>query len=183
MRRTCPVTYVTGLERGRKAMRSAFVVAASLPVSLSMSACWPQRGFDAATGEVRWRAELGDVTDVPPTVVGRRTIVVGASDGRLAAFPAGGCGADVCEPDWETEATGAPVWLAAAGDVVFAASWSTGEVRAFDLDGCREATCEPLAELDVGDRISGGPIVHDGRLIVGTSAGHVVAFRLPRPSS
>jgi len=63
-----------------------------------------------------------------------------------------------------------------AGDVVYVTVGS--DVLAFPAGGCGTATCAPLAQVSAGARITGGPIVDDGRLVVGTEDGHVVAFGL-----
>jgi hypothetical protein len=56
---------------------------------------------------------------------------------------------------------------------------SDGTIAAFDVDGCSTDTCSPLATIWVAGGVTGGPIVHDGLLIAGTSNGHVVAMGLP----
>jgi outer membrane protein assembly factor BamB len=133
--------------------------------------------LDAATGEVRWQADLGGAVSRPPAVAGD-TILVATSDGRLVALPADGCGTATCAPLWEGTvggaATTAPV---AAGDVAYVAT-DAGTIVAFDLGGCGTATCAPLVTLPTGSDVSGGPIVHDGRLIAGLANGEVVAFGL-----
>jgi hypothetical protein len=51
---------------------------------------------------------------------------------------------------------------------------------AFPAGGCGAAACDPLATLDAGLPVTGGPVVDDGRVVVGTERGRVVAFGLPR---
>lgn len=134
--------------------------------------------LDAATGAVRWRGELGYYAGPTAPVVTHGMIVVGTNDGRVAGFRARGCGADVCEPVWETAVTGDEVTeLAAGGDVVYAIT-AAGDLHALAVDGCGAETCAPLTTLHTGRGLL-APIVHAGRVIVGTADGHVLAFGLP----
>lgn len=131
--------------------------------------------LDAATGAVAWTAEAGPGIG-GNFVVTDDALLVPTSDQRLVAFPANGCGAATCAALWEGPLAGTPSRVAAGGDVVYAASGS--EVRAFAVGGCGAATCAPLATLVADSAITGGPIVHEGRVIVGTAAGHVTAWDL-----
>ncbi len=63
-------------------------------------------------------------------------------------------------------------------DVVYVGT-SDGTVAAFAAGGCGSATCGPLWSQDIGDAISGSPIVHGGTVYAGTTNGQLVAFRLP----
>jgi hypothetical protein len=67
-----------------------------------------------------------------------------------------------------------------AQDVAYAAT-SDGSILAFAMAGCGGAACDPLVEVSVGAGrfITGGPIVHGGRVLAGTADGRVVAFGLP----
>ena len=101
------------------------------------------------------------------------------SDGRLVALPAAGCGSATCAPLWEGAVGGPAQALVAAGDVAYVSTAAgTGDVAAFDLAGCGTTTCDPLVTVSVGHPLSDSMTVHDGRLIVGTLDGHVVAFGL-----
>lgn len=133
--------------------------------------------LDVATGALRWTASLGAGAAAAPAVAGG-TILVPTVDGRLVSLPAPGCGAATCEALWEAE-LGSPASQppAVGGDVAYVGT-QTGDLVAVALGGCA-ATCDPLVTLSTGSAISGGPIVHDGRLIAGTADGRVVAFGLP----
>ena len=126
---------------------------------------------DVVTGAIRWTSDVGAAT--APAVAGG-DIVVGTGDGRIVALEA---------------ASGAPLWDAAVGatvdrqplvggDVVYATAGS--DLVVFDLSGCGAATCTSLTTIDVGAVVSGGPIVDDGRLVVGTDDGRIVAFGLSK---
>ena len=53
-----------------------------------------------------------------------------------------------------------------------------GSVRAFDRRRCGAATCSPVWEASTGSSlITGGPIVANGNLVVGTDDGRLVVFR------
>ncbi|HEX5946996.1 MAG TPA: PQQ-binding-like beta-propeller repeat protein, partial [Acidimicrobiales bacterium] len=137
--------------------------------------------LDVVTGAVRWRAELGPgrYSAHAPLVVTDTTILVGV-DRQVVALPVDGCGATECAALWRTPEHENPdiVHVTAAADVAYVAA-SDGTIEAFPLAGCGAATCQPLATVDAGSEISGGPIVHDGRVFVGTVDGRVVAFGLP----
>ena len=55
-----------------------------------------------------------------------------------------------------------------------------GAVLAFDADpdGCGAQTCSPVWEASTGAcPVTGGPIVANGNLVVGTAAGRLVVYR------
>jgi outer membrane protein assembly factor BamB len=136
--------------------------------------------LDAATGAVRF---TGTIPGSPasamtgPAVAGN-TILVGTSDGRIAAFSATGCGQADCAPLWQatigTTMTGAPTVV---GDVVYATT--SNQLVALRLAGCGgDATCPPIATYDVGAPVTS--VAYDnGRIFVATTDGQVVAFGLP----
>ena len=135
--------------------------------------------LDMATGAVQWQAELGAATLTQATVT-PELILVGTSDGRLVALPAGGCGAPTCDPLWEGTLGAGALSVVGASDVVYVATaGGMGTIAAFDLAGCGAATCDPLVTVSAGAALSTGGIVHAGRLTVGTTDGRVVAFGLP----
>jgi outer membrane protein assembly factor BamB len=133
--------------------------------------------LDVATGAVAWQAELGEGRTTQATVSPSR-IFVGTEGGRLAVLPADGCGAASCTPLWEGTVGGSARFVLSVGDVVFIAT-AEGTVAAFDADGCGAATCAPLVTVAAGGAITGSPIVHAGKLIVGRADGLLVAFGLP----
>lgn len=136
--------------------------------------------LEVATGTVAWRSDLGSVGASTQGTVTPELILVGTSDRRLVALPAGGCGAATCAPLWSGTTDQTVTSVVAAGDVAYAAT-SEGSILAFDLAGCGEPTCDPLARVSIGPGrfISGGPIVHNGTVIASTADGRVVAFGLP----
>jgi outer membrane protein assembly factor BamB len=135
--------------------------------------------LDMATGAIAWQADLGSQGALRQATVTPDAIVVGTSDGRVVALPASGCGGPTCPPLWRGAAGHAVTSVVVAGDVAYAAT-SDGSIVAFDMAGCAAAVCDPLVTVSVGAGrfITGGPIVHDGRVIAGTADGRVVAFGL-----
>lgn len=121
--------------------------------------------LDAATGVLRWRAELGPAL-TKTVAVTDESVFVSTGDNRLVALaPADGA------VQWEAQLAAAGGPPVVAGDVVYLGIGT--DVVAYSLAG------EPLATLAVGSAVTGGPIVDDGRVVVGTVDGRVVAFGLP----
>lgn len=130
---------------------------------------------DAATGTLAWTGNAGAPVTGSPTVTDD-TIVVGAADGRLVAFPREGCGAATCAPLWEGTVGSTPRGhLVAAGDVVYTVT-DTGALVAFAVDGCGTASCPALKTIAANAAPTTGIIVDDGRVVVGTASGHVIAY-------
>jgi len=135
--------------------------------------------LDTATGAVAWTAELGAGISRKPAVADGN-LLVATDDGRLVALPAAGCGtATTCTPLWSASLGAAPsTGPAVGGDVAYIGVG--GDIVAFARDGCGQPTCPELTRISTGTSpVTGGPIVHDGRLVVGTGDGHLVAFGLP----
>jgi outer membrane protein assembly factor BamB len=65
---------------------------------------------------------------------------------------------------------------------------TAGTVKAFAAAGCGTATCAPLwngttaGPSAPASVVTGGPVVTNGRVYVGTLNGTVVAFALPPPA-
>jgi outer membrane protein assembly factor BamB len=133
--------------------------------------------LDMATGAVAWQAAVGGGTLTQATV-SPASILVGTEAGMLVVLPADGCGAASCTPLWEGTVGGSARFVLSVGDVVYVAT-AEGTVAAFDATGCGAAVCDPLVTVDAGSPITGSPIVHQGRLIVGTADGSLAAFGLP----
>ena len=126
---------------------------------------------DQADGSVAWYTEVPGPVTAPPAATDDRLfgvttsgdlVVLDAATGE-ALWGAGGLGTLAVQP-------------AVAGGVVYVAG-NDGVVRAFDAAGCGAASCSPLWQADTGDSaITGDPAVSNGRLLVGTQDGRVVAF-------
>lgn len=121
--------------------------------------------LDAATGVLRWRAELGPAL-TKTVAVTDESVYVSTGDNRLVALAV----ADGAVR-WEVPLAAAGGGPVVAGDVVYVSVGS--DVLAYSLAG------DPLATLAVGSSVTAGPIVDEGRIVVGTSDGRVVALGLP----
>jgi hypothetical protein len=135
--------------------------------------------LDAATGAVRFTGTIpgAPASAVTAPAVAGDTILVGVSDGRIAAFPAAGCGQADCAPLWQTTVgttmSAAPTVV---GDVVVATT--SNALVTLRLAGCGAATCPSIASYNVGDTVAS--VAYDnGRVFVGTTGGQLVAFGLP----
>jgi hypothetical protein len=134
--------------------------------------------LDKTTGAVHWSADLGAPASRPVAVTGT-TIFVAGGDGRLLAFPVGGCGAATCAPTW-TATLSAPATArpSVVGDVLYVGS-SDGTLTALAADGCGAATCAALFTTTVPGSVSDSPVADGGVLYVGSSTGTVTAYTLP----
>jgi outer membrane protein assembly factor BamB len=129
------------------------------------------------TGGVRWQTQLSSpVTGAPALADGM--LYAATADGRLSAFPSGGCGAFRCPVAWNTdEGSAITVQPVVAGGVVYVGS-ADGSVRAFDAAGCGISLCRPLWTANAGAAVDGGLAVHAGRLYVAT-ADALFSYGLP----
>jgi outer membrane protein assembly factor BamB len=134
--------------------------------------------LDKDTGAVDWSADLGAPASQPVAVTDT-TIVVAGGDGRVLAFPVGGCGAATCSPTWmatlPAPATARP---SVVGDVLYVGG-SDGTLTALPANGCGAATCDALFTTTVPGSVSGSPVADGGALYVGSSTGTVTAYRIP----
>jgi outer membrane protein assembly factor BamB len=126
-----------------------------------------------------WQAAVPGASPVGLTPASAATsVLVGASDGTLRAYAAGGCGAATCSPVWQGVtggAVGAPV---IANGVAFVPS-ADGHVYAFAAGGCGGATtCDPLWSVATPSAPS-DVIVANGRVFVTTDTGDLIAYALP----
>src|SRR5262245_60348925 len=104
-----------------------------------------------------WQAQLGDIVDFSSPVVVNGVVYIGSSDGTLWAYPADGCGADLCDtPLWQSS------YLAqildtptVANGFVYVGSQTNfnsnnGKLDVFSANGCGQAVCRPLWKGLVG---------------------------------
>jgi hypothetical protein len=134
---------------------------------------------DVATGAVQFTGLTGS-TGLTAPAVANGVVVVGASDGRVRAFPAAGCGAATCPPMWTSTPVGAAfVDQPAIGADVAYVGTADGRVFAFGLNGCGTPTCPVRWSGTLGDGAVTGLVVDAGALYASTNTGKVAAFRLP----
>ena len=127
---------------------------------------------------VDWIGSYGsDAADESSPVIANGTAYVAGFDGRLSAFPVGGCATLVCQPLWQgvtaNDITGAPA--VADGEVLVASA--DHRLYAFPAAGCGAAVCAPDWTADLGDAdVSSSVAVDAGRAYVGTFGGRLLAF-------
>jgi outer membrane protein assembly factor BamB len=132
-----------------------------------------------------WQAQLGNpVYSSSPAVV-NGVVYVGSSDGVLWAYPADGCGQQLCtQPLWHStylaQILDAP---AVANGIVYVGSQTDfnsndGKLNAFAAGGCGNPVCPPLWQGDAGAEsiLDSSPTVWNGLVFVGTFGGTVYAF-------
>lgn len=163
---------------------------------------WPQFRFDGhRTGvnpfetvlspgnvpslSLAWQAQLGALVDFSsPAVVGG-VVYIGSTDGRLWAYPAGGCGRALCtRPLWtSTDLAQIVDSPTVANGLVYVGSQTSftsndGRLNAFDAAGCGASVCSPLWQGLAGKDsiLESSPAVADGTVFVGAFDGRLYAF-------
>jgi outer membrane protein assembly factor BamB len=132
-----------------------------------------------------WQAALGDIVlSSSPAVVGG-VVYIGSSDGTLFAYPADGCGADLCEtPLWQSTNLAQIVDSPTVADgVVYIGSQTSfdsndGLLSAFAASGCGAPVCAPLWQGVAGKEsiLESSPAVGGGFVYVGAYDGRLYAF-------
>jgi outer membrane protein assembly factor BamB len=102
------------------------------------------------------------------------SLFVPTGDG-LVVLAAGGCGSAECAPVWTADTGDLRAQPAVAGGVVFAGA-QDGAVTAHPVAGCGASTCAPVWSTTTGSAITGGPVVANGQLYVGTADGRLIAY-------
>lgn len=183
--------------RSRRSAQATFTVTGG-----GGSVDWPQFRFDQAhTGfqpletklsasnvpllQLKWQAQLGKLVDYSsPAVVGG-VAYIGSTDGRLWAYPAGGCGQQICvTPLWRStplaQIMDSP---AVANGFVYVGSQTSdtdnaGKLDVFKATGCAQSICAPVWQGDAGPQsiLQSSPTVVNGRVYVGTFDGKLDVF-------
>jgi hypothetical protein len=128
-----------------------------------------------ASHAVEW---TGDLASVVHLAASGSILYAATSDGRVAAFPAGGCGAATCAPTWTATVGAGSSEISVGGDVLYVGG-DDGTVSALPAHGCGAVTCAPLWSADLAAGVTGRPVIDRGTLLVPSSDGTVTAFRLP----
>jgi hypothetical protein len=133
---------------------------------------------DGTSHLVEWSSDaLGAPLDQPLAATAT-TVYATATDGTVAAFPAGGCGAGTCAASWTaTLASRASARPSVGGDVLYVGS-ADGTVTALPAAGCGAATCTGLWTGTTPAEITGAPAIFAGTVVVGSADGTVTAFAL-----
>jgi len=135
--------------------------------------------------QLKWQAQLGMLVDYSsPAVVGG-VVYIGSSDGTLWAFPASGCGQQICTtPLWHSTSLAQIVDSpAVANGFVYVgsqtnASDNSGKLDVFKASGCGQVTCAPLWQGNAGPQsiLQSSPTVVGGRVYVGAFDGKLYVF-------
>ena len=121
--------------------------------------------------------------------IGNGVVFVGAADGKLYAFKAGGCGSATCSPLWTAATSGriANSTPAVANGVVYVGS-TDKNLYAFSASGTTNCsgtpkTCTPLWKYSTVGVIGSPPVVANGVVYVASDGnnvsvdGHLYAFK------
>ena len=132
-----------------------------------------------------WQAQLGDIVfSSSPAVVGG-VVYIGSIDGTLWAYPADGCGADLCEtPLWQSTNLAQIIDSPTVADgIVYVGSQTSfdsndGLLNAFAANGCGAPVCAPLWQGMAGKEsiLESSPAVGGGFVYVGAFDGRLSAF-------
>ena len=132
-----------------------------------------------------WQAQLGDIVfSSSPAVVGG-VVYIGSIDGTLWAYPADGCGADLCEtPLWQSTNLAQIIDSPTVADgIVYVGSQTSfdsndGLLNAFAANGCGAPVCAPLWQGMAGKEsiLESSPAVGGGFVYVGAFDGRLYAF-------
>jgi outer membrane protein assembly factor BamB len=138
--------------------------------------------LDTATGAVLWTTPVGAAVTATPALADG-VLYVPTADGDLVAVDAAGCGAATCAPLWSaaidgTALAGQPAVAGTGDDAVVFAGTVGGTLAAVAAGGCGAPSCGVLWQTSLGSSAY-SPVISGGRVIVGTSAGRVAAFRIP----
>ena len=138
------------------------------------------------TLQLAWQAQLGSLVDYSSAAVVSGVAYIGSSDGRLWAFPANGCGQEICTaPLWTSTTLGQIVDApTVANGLVYVGSQTSPDSNAGKLDvfregGCGHAVCAPLWQGRAGAQsiLQSSPAVAGGFVYVGSYDGKLYAFK------
>jgi len=132
-----------------------------------------------------WQAQLGAIVDYSSPAVVNGVVYAGSSDGVLWAFPAAGCGQELCTtPLWKStnlaQIMDSPV---VAEGMVYIGSQTSftsndGKLNAFAAAGCGQPECPPLWQGLAGTEsiLQSSPAVANGVVYVGSYDHRLYAF-------
>src|SRR6185437_5290770 len=132
-----------------------------------------------------WEAELpGELVFLSSPAVVNGVVYIGDDGGTLYAYPADGCGDEICtQPLWQSsylaEIVDSPT---VANGIVYVGSQTSfddgsGKLNAFAAKGCGQSVCKPLWQGEAGQYTSySSPVVWKGVVFLGSNDGFLYAF-------
>jgi outer membrane protein assembly factor BamB len=135
--------------------------------------------------QLSWQAQLGALVDYSSPAVVNGVAYIGSSDGRLWAYPAKGCGQQICTaPLWSSTSVGqiidAPTVVNGLVYVGSQTSFSSnaGKLDVFRANGCGKSVCPPLWQGVAGQQsiLQSSPAVVGGRVYMGAYDGKLYVF-------
>jgi outer membrane protein assembly factor BamB len=132
-----------------------------------------------------WQAQLGQLVQSSSPAVVNGVVYIGSTDGRLWAYPADGCGQDLCTvPLWSSTSLAQILSSPTVSHgIVYVGSQTDlnsndGKLNAFDANGCGAPTCAPLWQGLAGTEsiLDSSPAVAKGRVFIGAFDGKLYAF-------
>jgi outer membrane protein assembly factor BamB len=198
----CIVTAVVAAAPGQAAASGA--PAPGAPVAVPAAISWPQFMFDARRSGFNAKEkainrstvnnltldyiaagpadpEFGAFRGSAPAVV-NGVAYLGDAIGNLVAFPATGCGLDVCAPLWTAQlSNGIHTSPAVDGGLVFVATSGNadnglGQLYAFRAAGCGAPTCKPVWVAPQVPNTDSSPVTANGVVYIASSDGLLRAY-------
>jgi len=133
-----------------------------------------------------WQADLpGELVYASSPAVVNGIVYIGEDAGTLYAYPADGCGDQICTtPLWQSSYLAQIIDSpAVANGIVYLGSQTSynsndGKLNAFDAKGCGNAICPPLWQGKAGKEsvLESSPAVWKGLVFVGSFDGYLYAF-------
>jgi len=140
---------------------------------------------DVPSLQLAWQAQLGALVDYSSPAVVSGVAYIGSSDGRLWAYPANGCGQQICTtPLWSSTSLAqimdSPT---VANGFVYVGSQTSptsaaGKLDVFRASGCGHPVCAPVWQGVAGQQsiLQSSPTVAGGRVYVGGYDGNMYVF-------
>jgi PQQ-like domain len=136
--------------------------------------------------QLLWQAQLGNLVNYSSPAVVNGVVYIGSTDGRLWAYPSGGCGQSLCtQPLWSSIGMGQIVDSpTVANGYVYVGSQTSvssndGKLDAFSAMGCGQQVCAPnwqgLAGTD--SILQSSPGVANNRVFIGSHDGKLYVFK------
>lgn len=136
---------------------------------------WPAEGCGEQTCAPAWRGDTGTVSEnASVAAIAGGYAYVGGGDCQVGhcgvyAFSTGGCGVELCQPQWRGVTDGGVLWSPAVdGDTVFVAA-GEGRLYAFRARGCGREDCQAIWKSGShGGAYLTSPLASGNTIVVGS---------------